>query len=159
MKAAFRDRYGSPDVVQVRDVVRPEPGDRQVLVRVRAASVNRADLDGLTPKPSFARLFMGLRAPRSHSVGIDIAGVVESVGFGATRLKPGDEVFRDMLIGGQGGFAEYVCAPERRLPKGRTIKPGDRVLIDGVGHVGPFAVQIAKSMGAEVTGPARRAMT
>ena len=181
MKAAFRDRYGSPDVVELRDVDRPVPSDDQVLVRVRAASVNRADLDGLKPRPSFVRLFMGLRAPRSHSVGVDAAGVVEAVGSGVTQLKPGDEVFGDMFIGGQGSFAEYVCASERafqpmppgmtfeeaatlphsailalqglRLRKGRTIQPGDRVLIDGAsGNVGPFAVQIAKSMGAEVTG-------
>jgi len=181
MKAAFRDRYGSPDVVELRDVDRPVPSDDQVLVRVRAASVNRADLDGLKPRPSFVRLFMGIRAPRSHSVGVDAAGVVEAVGSGVTQLKPGDEVFGDMFIGGQGSFAEYVCASERafqpmppgmtfeeaatlphsailalqglRLRKGRTIQPGDRVLIDGAsGNVGPFAVQIAKSMGAEVTG-------
>ena len=113
---------------------------------------------------------------------MDAAGVVEAVGAGATQLKPGDEVFGDLFVGGQGGaFAEYVCAPERafqlmppgmsfeeaatlphsailalqalRLRKGRTIKHGDQVLIDGAsGNVGPFAVQIAKSMGAEVTG-------
>jgi NADPH:quinone reductase-like Zn-dependent oxidoreductase len=183
MKAARRDRYGKPDVVEVREIERPTPPDGQVLVRVHAASVNRADLDALTPKPGFARLFMGLRAPRSHGVGIDVAGVVEEVGAGVTRLKPGDQVMGDMFIGGQGSFADYVRAPERafqtipagmsfeeastlphsailalqglRLRKGRTIKPGDRVLIDGAsGNVGPFAVQIAKSMGAEVTGVA-----
>ncbi|MBA2264466.1 MAG: NAD(P)-dependent alcohol dehydrogenase [Chloroflexi bacterium] len=181
MKAALRDRYGPPDVVELRDVDVPVPSEDQVLVRVRAASVNRADLDGLTPRPSFVRLFMGLRAPRNHSIGVDAAGVVESVGPGVTQLKPGDEVFGDMFIGGQGSFAEYVCAPERafqpmppgmtfeeaatlphsailalqglRRRNGRTIKPGDKVLIDGAsGNVGPFAVQIAKSMGAEVTG-------
>jgi NADPH:quinone reductase-like Zn-dependent oxidoreductase len=181
VKAALRDRYGPPDVVELRDVDRPTPSDGQVLVRIKAASVNRADLDGLTPRPSFARLFMGLRAPRSHSIGVDAAGIVESVGPGVMQLKPGDEVFGDMFIGGQGSFAEYVCAPERafqpmpagitfeeaatlphsailalqglRRRNGRTIKPGDRVLVDGAsGNVGPFAVQIAKSMGAEVTG-------
>jgi NADPH:quinone reductase-like Zn-dependent oxidoreductase len=181
VKAALRDRYGPPDVVQLWDVDRPTPSDGQVLVRIKAASVNRADLDGLTPRPSFARLFMGLRAPRSHSIGVDAAGIVESVGPGVMQLKPGDEVFGDMFIGGQGSFAEYVCAPERafqpmpagitfeeaatlphsailalqglRRRNGRTIKPGDRVLVDGAsGNVGPFAVQIAKSMGAEVTG-------
>ncbi len=76
MKAAVRDRYGPPDVVHLTEVDRPVPSDDQVLVRVRAASVNRADLDGLTPRPAFARLFMGLRAPRNHGVGIDVAGVV-----------------------------------------------------------------------------------
>jgi NADPH:quinone reductase-like Zn-dependent oxidoreductase len=181
MKAALRDRYGPPDVVELRDVEVPVPSDDQVLVRVRAASVNRADLDGLTPRPALARLFMGLWAPRNHRVGIDVAGVVESTGASATRFKPGDEVFADLFAFGQGAFAEYVCAHEKafepmpngmafedaatlphsailalqglRLRKGRTPKPGDRVLIVGAsGNVGPFAVQIAKSMGAEVTG-------
>ncbi len=181
MKAAMQARYGPPDVVSVREVERPVPVDDQVLVRVRAASVNRADLDGLVPKPSFARLFMGLRAPRNQNAGVDVAGVVESVGPTATRFTPGEEVFADLFGYGPGAFAEYVCAPERafqsipagmtfdeastlphsavlaiqglRLRNGRTPKPGDRVLIDGAsGSVGPFAVQIAKSMGTEVTG-------
>jgi len=186
MKAAMQDRYGSVDVVKVREVDRPVPAEGQVLVRAKAASVNRADLDALGPKPGFVRLFMGLRAPRKHSFGIDVAGVVESVGAGVTRFKPGDEVFADMFGGGQGAFAEYVCAPEKsfepipagmtfeqaatlphsailalqglRLRKGRTVQPGDKVLIDGAsGNVGPFAVQIAKAMGAEVTGVASTA--
>ena len=157
------------------------PTDGQVLVRVRAASVNRADLDGLKPRPALARAFLGLRAPRNHRVGIDVAGIVESVGAGVTRFRPGAEVFGDLFAYGQGAFAEYVCARERafetmpagmtfeaaatlphsailalqglRLPRGRSIRPGDRVLIVGAsGNVGPFAVQIAKSLGAEVTG-------
>ena len=181
MKAAIRERYGPPEVVELRDIDRPVPADDQVLVRVRAASVNRADLDGLTPRPQFARTFMGLRAPRNHRIGIDVAGVVEAVGADATRFKAGDEVFADLFSFGQGAFAEYVCAPERafqsmspgmtfegaatlphsailalqglRLRDGRSLRPGDKVLIDGAsGNVGPFAVQIAKSMGAEVTG-------
>jgi NADPH:quinone reductase-like Zn-dependent oxidoreductase len=184
MKAAYYDRYGPPEVVEIREVERPTPSDDQVLVRVRAASVNRADLDGLKPKPGFVRLFMGLRAPRNHEVGIDAAGVVEAVGPGVTRFKPGDEVMTDLFAAGRfGAFAEYVCAREKafepipegmsfaeaatlphsavlalqgmRLRDGRTFKPGDKVLIDGAsGNVGPFAVQIAKSMGAEVTGVA-----
>jgi NADPH:quinone reductase-like Zn-dependent oxidoreductase len=185
MKAAVRYRYGPPEVVEVREVERPTPSDGQVLVRVRAASVNRADLDGLKPKPGFLRLFMGLRAPRSHEVGIDVAGVVEAVGPGVTRFSPGDEVMTDLFAAARAGaFAEYVCAKEKafepipvgmpfeeaatlphsavlalqgmRLRSGRTFKPGDQVLIDGAsGNVGPFAVQIAKAMGAEVTGVAR----
>jgi len=124
---------------------------------------------------------MGLRAPRNHRVGLDVAGVVESVGATVTRFQPGDEVFGDMFVFGQGAFAEYVCASEKafasmpsgmtfeaaatlphsailavqglRLRDSRSIRPGDKVLIDGAsGNVGPFAVQIAKSMGAEVTG-------
>jgi NADPH:quinone reductase-like Zn-dependent oxidoreductase len=184
MKAAVRDRYGPPDVVELAEVDRPIPSDGEVLVRVRAASVNRADLDGLKPRPSLARLFMGLRAPRNHRVGIDVAGVVEAVGAGVTRFRPGQEVFGDLFAYGQGAFAEYVCAragafetmptgmtfeqaatlPHSailalqglRLRGGRSIKPGDRVLIVGAsGNVGPFAVQIARSRGAEVTGVCR----
>jgi NADPH:quinone reductase-like Zn-dependent oxidoreductase len=184
MRAAWRDRYGPPEVVQIRDVERPEPTGDEVLVRVRAASVNRADLDGLKPKPGFMRLFMGIRAPRSHEVGIDAAGVVEAVGPEATRFKPGDEVMTDLFASGRfGAFAEYVCAREKafepiptgmpfeeaatlphsavlalqglRLRGGRIVQPGMKVLIDGAsGNVGPFAVQIAKAMGAEVTGVA-----
>jgi NADPH:quinone reductase-like Zn-dependent oxidoreductase len=181
MQAAIRDRYGPPDVVRLAEIDRPTPADDQVLVRVRAASVNRADLDGLTPRPNFARLFMGLRAPRNHRVGIDVAGVVEAVGAAVTRFRPGDEVFADLFGRSQGAFADYVCAPEKsfelmpagmpfevaatlphsailavqglRLRDGRTVQPGDKVLVDGAsGNVGPFAVQIAKSFGAEVTG-------
>jgi NADPH:quinone reductase-like Zn-dependent oxidoreductase len=181
MKAAVRHRYGPPEVVEMREVDRPVPSADQVLVRVRAASVNRADLDGLYPRWQFTRLFLGLRRPRNHSVGLDVAGEVESVGPAVRRFRPGDPVFADLFAFGVGAFAEYVCAPERafasmptgmsfeeaatlphsailaiqglRLRNGRTIRPGDRVLIDGAsGNVGPFAVQIAKAMGAEVTG-------
>jgi NADPH:quinone reductase-like Zn-dependent oxidoreductase len=160
------------------------PAGNEVLVRVRAASVNRADLDGLKPKPGFLRLFMGLRAPRNQGVGIDAAGVVEAVGPEVARFKPGDEVMTDLFAAGRfGAFAEYVCAREKafepiptgmsfeeaatlphsavlalqgmRLRDGRTFEPGARVLIDGAsGNVGPFAIQIAKAMGAEVTGVA-----
>ena len=181
MKAAVRDRYGSVDVVEVREIERPSPSGDDVLVRVEAASVNRADLDGLTPKPSIVRLFLGIRAPRNPRLGCDVAGVVEAVGPDATRFRPGDRVFSDLYSFGGGAFAEAVCAPERafapipdamsletaatlphsailalqglRLRSGRSVGPGDRVLIVGAsGNVGPFAVQIAKSLGAEVTG-------
>jgi NADPH:quinone reductase-like Zn-dependent oxidoreductase len=184
MKAALRERYGSPDVVQVRDVEVPTPTEDGVLVRMHAASVNRADLDALGPRPGFARLFTGLRAPRERRVGIDVAGIVDSVGADVTRLKPGDRVFADLFSYGAGAFAEFVAAPERaferipdglsledaatlphsailaiqglRLRGGRTPQPGDKVLIDGAsGNVGPFAVQIAKWLGAEVTGVGR----
>lgn len=181
MKAALRDRYGPPDVVELREVDRPTPVDDEVLVRVHAASVNRADLDVLKPKPQFSRLFLGLRAPRAHGVGLDVAGVVESVGPAATRFAPGDRVFADLYPYGFGSFAEYACAPDKafeRIPddlafetaatlphsailaiqglrrrNGRSVGPGDKVLIVGAsGNVGPFAVQIAKGLGAEVTG-------
>src|SRR5918995_1453449 len=184
MKAAYADQYGPPEVVGIREVDRPTPTGDEVLVRVRAASVNRADLDGLKPKPGFVRMFMGLRAPRNHDVGIDAAGVVEAVGPGVTRFKHGDELMTDLFAAGRfGAFAEYICAREKafepipvgmpfeeaatlphsavlalqamRMRDGRTFKPGDKVLIDGAsGNVGPFAVQIAKAMGAEVTGVA-----
>lgn len=180
MKAALRFHYGGLDVIQLRDVETPTPTDDQVLVRVQAASVNRADLDSLGPRPGFARLFMGLRAPKAPRLGLDVAGIVERVGTGVTRFKPGDRVFADLFPYGDGAFAEYACAREKafqlipasidfedaatlphsgvlarqglRLPDGRTIGPGDRVVIDGAGgNVGPFAVQIARAMGAEVT--------
>ena len=171
-------------MVHVEDVEMPTPADGQILVRVRAASVNRADLDGIQPRPTFVRLFIGLRAPRNRRLGIDVAGTVEAVGPGVTRFKPGDRVFSDLFGQPLGAFAEYTCAEVSRfqpipdgisfedaatLPhsgvlalqglrqrRGRTIKKGDRVLIVGAsGNVGPFAVQIAKSIGAEVTGVAR----
>lgn len=184
MQAALRDRYGTTDEVELRDIERPDPVDDQVLVRVQAASVNRADLDSLGPRPAFARLFMGLRAPREQRLGLDVAGTVDTVGPAVTRFRPGDRVFADLFSYGAGAFAEYVAAPEGafapipagmsfedaatlphsailalqglRLRNGRTIKPGDKVLISGAsGNVGPFAVQIAKARGAEVTGVAR----
>jgi NADPH:quinone reductase-like Zn-dependent oxidoreductase len=183
MKAAMQDRYGSVDVVEVRDVPKPEPGEGEVLVKVRAASVNRADLDGLTPRPGFVRLFYGLRRPRNPRMGWDMAGEVESVGPGVKHFKPGDRVFADLAAHGAGSFADYVTSPETafepipdgmtfdvaatlphssvlaiqgfRTRKGRTFKAGDRVLVVGAsGNVGPFAVQIAKAAGAHVTGVA-----
>jgi NADPH:quinone reductase-like Zn-dependent oxidoreductase len=181
MQAAVRDRYGTTDVVRLEELPRPVPTDDQVLVSVRAASVNRADIDALGPKPAFVRLFIGLRRPRSIGLGLDVAGVVDAVGPAVTRFNPGDLVFGDMYPFGVGSFAEFVCAPERgfqpipaglsiedastlphaatlgvqglRLRDGRTVGRGDRVAIVGAsGSVGPFAVQIAKSRGADVTG-------
>ena len=180
----MRDRYGPPEVVEVREVDRPKPEGDQVLVRVHVAAVNRADLDGILPRWAFIRLFAGLRVPKVKAVGLDVAGVVEEVGPNASRFKPGDRVFGDMFSYGSGAFADYACAPEAaflpipdgvgfedaptlphsavlalqalRTRSGRTIRPGDKVLIDGAsGNVGPFAVQIAKHMGAEVSGTCR----
>jgi NADPH:quinone reductase-like Zn-dependent oxidoreductase len=181
MRAAVHDRYGGPDVVRVEEVETPVPTGDEVLVRVHAASVNRADLDALYPIPGFIRLFTGLRGPRERRIGVDVAGRVEAVGPGVTRFRPGDDVFTDLFTHRPGSFAEHVCAPEKsfqtmapgmshevaatlphsailalqamRLRRGRSVGPADRVLIDGAGgNVGPFAVQIAKSLGAEVTG-------
>ena len=186
MKAAMRDRYGPPEVVEIRDVDRPSPSDDQVLVRVHAASVNRADLDGLYPRWQLTRLFLGLRKPRMPRLGLDVAGVVEAVGPNVTRFQPGDQVFADLFLFGQSAFAEYVCASEKaflpiptgmsfeeaatlphsavlavqglRSGGGRTVKAGDKVLVVGAsGNVGPFVVQIAKAMGAEVSGVASTA--
>ena len=180
MKAALRDRYGGPDVVEVRDVDSPIPGGDEVVVRVVAASVNRVDLDFLYGLPKVARAGTGLRAPRFKAIGVDVAGIVDAIGPEVTRLKTGDRVFADLYPFSHGAFAEYVSAPERafapipdglsleqaaclphsgilalqglRRRNGRTVGPGDRVLIDGAsGNVGPFAVQIVKDLGAEVT--------
>ena len=187
MKAAVYERYGPPrEVVSLREVPRPEPTGDQVLVRVRAASVNRADLDGLAPRPQFLRLFIGLRTPGVRQVGIDVAGVAEATGPEAPAFKLGDRVYGDLFsfkagLFGTGAFAEYACVSQkalRRIPDtmsfedaatlphsailalqglrrrdGRTIKAGDKVLIVGAsGNVGPFAMQVAKALGAEVTG-------
>lgn len=184
MRAAVRDRYGPPEVVRVEDVPTPTPTGDQVLVRVRAASVNRADLDGLYPRWQFTRLISGVRVPKIRRLGLDVAGVVESVGPEVTSVKTGDRVFGDLFAFGSGAFGEYVCVPQRalatipdglsfqeaaalphsailaiqglRLRNGETIAPGQQVLIVGAsGNVGPFAVQIAKARGAVVTGIAR----
>jgi NADPH:quinone reductase-like Zn-dependent oxidoreductase len=184
MKAAYRDRYGPPDIVEIRDLAAPLPKDGEVLVRVRAASVNRADMDALYARWAFLRLFLGLRRPRNRRLGIDVAGVVERVGTGVTRFRPGDHVFADLFPYGQDAYSELVSAPERafapmpeglsfeeaatlphsailalqglRRRDGTTFGKGARVLIVGAsGSVGPFAVQIAKARGAHVTGVAR----
>jgi NADPH:quinone reductase-like Zn-dependent oxidoreductase len=184
MQAIVWPSYGSPDVLHLEDVPKPEPIEDQVLVRVAAASLNRVDLDYLRGWPLFGRLFTGLRRPRTGRLGLDVAGRVEAIGPNVTRLQVGDEVYGNMTTYGFGAFAEYVCAPERafalkpsamtmetaatipeaaivaiqglRLRGGRTPKPGDRVLVNGAsGSVGPWAVQIAKALGAEVTGVSR----
>ena len=179
MKAIVQEGSGSPDVLKLREIERPVVGDDDVLIRVRAASVNAMDCH-LLKMPLAVRRLLG-RGRRVLIPGVDLAGQVEAVGKNVTRFKPGDEVFADLFGRDQGAFAEYVCAPEKsfelmpagmsfedaatlphsailavqglRLRDGRTVQPGDKVLIDGAsGNVGPFAVQIAKSFGAEVTG-------
>ena len=178
MRAVIRTRYGSPDVVSVRDVPTPIPQPDQLLVRVRAASLNTADLDFLTGHPAAARLAFGLIRPRNSIMGADLAGTVESVGAGVTGFRPGDDVWADMSGSSYGALAEFVCVREKvavtkpaelsfaqaatvphsgvlawqGLTAKRAIRPGQRVLVNGAGGcVGPWAVQLAKSFGAEVT--------
>jgi len=176
MKAIVIEKYGSPDVLQFKEVERPTPNDNQVLVRVQAASANPLDWHLMRGEPFIARLMgTGLLKPKSSKVGADVAGRVEAVGKDVTQFKPGDEVFGTC----NGSFAEYACAREDRLalkpanvsfeeaaaiPVAATtalqglrnkgqIQPGQKVLVNGAsGGVGTFAVQIAKSYGTEVTG-------
>lgn len=176
MKAIVRDKYGSPDGVELQDVEKPEVTDDGLLVRVRAASVNRVDWYDVTGTPWIARPMTGLRGPKSRFTGRDFAGTVEAVGKDVTDLHPGDEVFGGKK--GGGSFAEYVGVPAEvaRKPAGMTfeeaaavpvaaltalqglrdhgqLQPGQKVLVNGAsGGVGTFAVQIAKALGAEVTG-------
>jgi len=176
MKAIVQDTYGSTDVLELRDIDKPEIADDEVLVRVHAAGVDRGVWHAMTGLPYPIRLAgYGLRAPKTPVPGMDMAGVVEAVGNDVTRFQPGDEVFGI----GKGAFAEYARAPENKLaPKpanltfeqaavvaisglpalqglrdhGR-VEPGQKVLIIGAsGGVGTYAVQLAKAFGAEVTG-------
>jgi NADPH:quinone reductase-like Zn-dependent oxidoreductase len=173
MKAIVQDRYGSPDVLELREVERPEPRDGEVLVRVRASSVNAADWHVMRGDPYFARLFLGLRGPKARIRGLDFAGVVEAAGPGVNGLlQVGDEVFGEV----EGSFAEYVRVPAHlvehkpsnltfeqaaTLPLAgntawlglRDLRAGQQVLINGAsGGVGLMAVQIAKARKAIVTG-------
>lgn len=179
MKAIVRNRYGPPGMLRLAEVEPPAAGDGEVLVRVEAAGVNTADVDYLRGRPYVARFGTGWPRPRNRVLGLDVAGTIESVGSNVTRFRPGDDVFGDLTDYGFGAFAECVCAPERAFapkPAGLTfeeaavvpqsavmalqglggterIRREDEVLINGAGGgVGQFAVQIAKSLGAEVTG-------
>jgi len=173
MKAIVRTKYGSPDVLQLKDVEKPTPTDNEVLVQVHAASINKADLYFLKGPFVIRLMGAGLRKPKRKILGTDIAGRVEAVGGNVTKFQPGDEVFGCC----RSGFAEYACTPEDLLvlkPRNVTceeaaaipvaattalqglrkgqIQPGQKVLINGAsGGVGTFLVQIAKSFGAEVT--------
>ena len=175
MKAIVQDRFGAPDVLELREIDKPQVRESEVLVRVRAASMNPADWYAMAGIPYVARPQMGLRKPKSNRLGVDLAGVVATVGDNVARFKPGDEVFG----AGTGALAEYVAVPEDALvpkpanlsfeqaaavpvaaltalqglrDKGR-LQPGQQVLINGASAgVGTFAVQLAKSFGAEVTG-------
>jgi NADPH:quinone reductase-like Zn-dependent oxidoreductase len=174
MKAVVYERYGGPDVLRVEDVPTPTPAAGQVLVKIAATSINLSDWEGLRGSPFYARLG-GLRAPRRPTLGSDIAGLVDVVGSGVTRFQPGDQVYGDNLQL-MGGFAEYAVAPESTLalkPAALTFAEastipqagvialqgtagaamGMRVLINGGGGgSGSFAIQLAKRLGAHVTG-------
>jgi NADPH:quinone reductase-like Zn-dependent oxidoreductase len=177
MQAIVQDRYGSADVLAPRAIDPPEIGDRDVLVRVRAASIHVGDVIVMTGSPYLMRLATGLRKPKNQVPGTDIAGTVEAVGKDVTQLRPGDDVFGWCT----GAFAEYASASEGQFvlkPANLTfeqaaavgvsattalqllrdnghVQPGQKVLINGAsGGVGTFAVQIAKAFGAEVTGVA-----
>ena len=176
MKAILHTRYGPPEALQFTEVAKPIPKDDEVLVQIRAAAVNPLDLFLMRGAPVI-RLIPGLRTPKHRVLGCDMAGRVEAVGRHVKQFQPGDEVFGVTGFAG-GALAEYACAPEDKLTlkpanisfedaaavpvaaitalqglrdKGQ-IQPGSKVLVDGAsGGVGTFAVQIAKSFGAEVT--------
>lgn len=177
MKAVVYSQYGTPEMLKVQEVERPVPNGDEVLVRVRAASINAWDWDLVRGRPYLARLGFGIRAPRRPILGADIAGVVEAVGRDVRDFSPGDEVFGDVSGSGWGGFAEYGTAREGAVaskPEGlsfeqaaaipqaaglayqalrkATLHDGHRVLIVGAGGgAGSFAVQLAKARGATVT--------
>jgi NADPH:quinone reductase-like Zn-dependent oxidoreductase len=179
MKAMVFTKYGPPDVLQLQEVEKPAPTDDQVLVKIHAASIVWADLAFVRGQPFVSRLSSGLLKPKYKIPGMDIAGRVEAVGRNAKQFQPGDEVFGDVSRCGFGAFAEYVAVTESELalkPANITfeeaatvpqaalvalqglrdkggIQPGQKVLINGAsGGNGTFAVQIAKSFGAKVTG-------
>lgn len=173
MRAVVYERYGGPEVLRVEDVPTPSPAKGQVLLKVAATSINLSDWEALRGSPFYARIG-GLRSPRRPTLGSDIAGVVEAVGTGVTRLQPGDEVYGDNLQL-MGGFAERATAPESALalkpaeltfaeastiPQAAAIalqgtaraEAGMRVLVNGAGGgSGSFAIQLARRLGAHVT--------
>lgn len=178
MKAIVYTEYGPPDVLQLKEVTKPIPKDDEVLVKIHAASVNSSDVSMSRGEPFMVRLWSGLLKPKNTILGADIAGRVEAIGRNVKQFQPGDEVFGDIAGLGGGSFAEYVSVPESALalkpanlsfeqaaavPMAAVtalqglrdegqIQPGQKVLINGAsGGVGTFAVQIAKSFGAEVT--------
>lgn len=178
MKAIHYTKYGSPEVLQLKEVDKPTPKENEVLVKIYASSVNSWDWDQLRGKHFIIRIIAGLFKPRRKILGADIAGLVEAVGNNASMFMPGDEVFGDIAGCGFGGFAEYVSVPQKFLAKksphmtfeqsaalpqagllalqglryNGTIKKGDEILINGAGGgVGALALQYAKSSGAIVT--------
>ncbi len=179
MKAIAFTKYGSPDFLELTEIETPTPNDNEVLIKIHAASINSWDFELLSGKPFANRAMFGLLKPKIKTLGADIAGKVVEVGKNIKQFIPGDEVLGDLSEDGWGGFAEYVCTGENSLAlklKNMTfgeaatipqaavlalqgirdkghVEPGQKVLINGAGGgVGTFAVQMAKSFGAEVTG-------
>ena len=179
MKAFIYEKYGPPETLRLAEVDQPVPNPDEVLVKVRAVSVNAADWHVLRGKPLFSRATLGLLRPKHKILGVDLAGQVEAVGGDVTGFKPGDEVFANLLDHGYGGFAEYASVPVpvmalkpanlsfeeaaavpmaavtalQGLGRHGALQPNQKVLINGgSGGVGSFAVQLAKASGAEVTG-------
>lgn len=176
MKAAVNTRYGSPDVLEIRQVPKPEPKTGEVLIRIHATTVSRTDCGMLRPRPFFVRLAAGLLRPKLTVLGMDFAGVVETVGAGVSAFKPGDRVF-GLSPEVYGAHAEYLCVPETAamatVPAGAAFEkavvcegawyadtylqafrlgPGHSIMIYGAsGAIGTAAVQLAKSYGAKVT--------
>ncbi|MFA9406889.1 MAG: NAD(P)-dependent alcohol dehydrogenase [Anaerolineales bacterium] len=179
MRAMVYEEYGSPDVLELREIEKPTPKEDEVLIKVQAASVNAMDYRFLTGTPLLARLMAGLFKPKHKVLGLDVAGRVEAVGVNFKQFQPGDDVFA--LSMNHGAFAEYLCVPESQIimvlkPVSMSfeeaasvpfsalsaqtclrdlgqLQPGQKVLINGAsGAVGTYAVQIAKSYGADVTG-------
>jgi len=179
MKAIIYEKYGSPDVLHLKETTKPAPGENDVLVQIKASSINSRDWRLLRANPFFVRFMgQGLLKPRSPILGADVAGQVEAVGGGVSQFQPGDEVYGFLSVEFGGAYAEYACAPQSILaPKPANlsfgeaaavplaaltalqglrnygeIESGSRVLIQGAsGGVGTFAVQIAKALGADVT--------
>ena len=181
MKAIVTEKYGAPDVLKFEEVQKPAPGENELLIQVQAAAANAGDWHLLRGDPFLVRLMFGLLKPKIKILGADVAGRVEAIGNNVTQFQPGDEVFGDLSGSGFGAFAEYVAVPEDAVAlkparltfeeaaavpsaaitalqglrdQGHALRQaGQKVLVNGAsGGVGSFAVQIAKSFGAEVTG-------
>ncbi|PKD44683.1 NAD(P)-dependent alcohol dehydrogenase [Rhodohalobacter barkolensis] len=179
MKAILLKKYGMPNDLEIGEVTKPVPSEGEVLVKIHAASINDWDWGLVRGKPFIIRLFFGLRKPKIEIPGVDISGTIEAVGDGVSSFTAGDEIYCDLSECGLGGFAEYVCVPEKMLSKKPSnishndasalphagilalqglvekgkVKTGQRVLINGAGGgVGTLGIQILKPYGVEVTG-------
>lgn len=178
MRAAARERYGSPEVVEIREIPIPRPGKDDALVKVNWASINTADLDLVRGMPLVTRLAYGMRRPRNGRLGADMVGRVVEAGESVEGFEVGDVVWADLFERGHAAFSEYVCVPATALQhksnslddavaatlphsgllalqslRHGNVQPGESVLVNGAGGcVGPFAIQIAKARGGVVTG-------